>query len=619
LLSRLTRACDCFMTPGHPNYLDFREREKDIWRQRAGIFTVLPTLNALATAYVFTGRTEFADFARDAVVEIMNEGLADVQSQAFGNPHEGWRHGPGHDKGKFAFCMAWVYDTCFDRFSSEQRAQLAEHARDCIAFAEEERTFDYAQIANNRGIAGVMVPVIFGLVLEGEADLGDLEALMTTGVVAIEKYLFLSFDAEGAPFEGPGYAGRIGFVAFLAEMIHRRGGPDLLTNNRFERFLDYLLYELLPGGWSANDLNDARMATGSAAGCLHLMGTDRGALLPWLIRQLDLHPDRIEPRLEDEEWSPGILDLYQVLPFLLHWDDNAPARAPEELGYPASHFFRKRGVASMRTGWDKEDFLVSHFCGPQELYCHRQGDYNHLSLYALGESFLVDAGYGPPFKDMSQPVDRWFGLSSSHNCVLIDGLEQRGVVSSPGWAEGEMLDFATEDAFDTSLGDASSSTGPEHRVRRALRRVAFVRRAPQPFVVVLDVNERDGQPFRAEHLWTTHPENRMEQGKGGFVIFGKQNRCEARVLWPAEPEIRLVDNYGRPQARVSVEAPVSEVVTAFYPCREGESPPEFTCERESEARYRLTCEFGQTTLRLHLAACFSGPMRQPAPTTLEPG
>jgi hypothetical protein len=260
---------------------------------------------------------------------------------------------------------------------------------------------------------------------------------------------------------------------------------------------------------------------------------------------------------------------------------------------------------------------LTHFCGRQELYCHRQGDYNHLSLYALGESFLVDAGYGHPFGDVSKPVNRWFGLTSAHNCVLVDRLEQRGVVESPGWAEGEMLEFAQDRRLDTSLGDASSCTGPDHRVRRSLRRVVFVKGCPTPFVVVLDVNEKDGQEFLAECLWTTDSQNRVELADTGFVIHGKGNRCDARVLWPERAEIALADSMGRPQVRVAVKAPVAEVVTVFCPCRTDDPTPAFSCQREGEGRFWVTCASEGRRSRLYLTACLSQPLRKPVPIRLE--
>ena len=616
MLERLVHACECFLDSSHPQHFDFRERRRELWQQRSGIFAVLPTLNALATAYVFTGREEFAECVRDAVMTIIDEGLADVHSLAYGNTNEGWRHGPGHDKGKFAQAIAWTYDTCSHCFSPEQRARLGDYATESIELAAEHRTFDQAQIANNRGVAGIMVPFIYSLVLEGESELPEVTPLMVNAVVNIERYLFLSFDGDGAPYEGPGYAGRLSFVTWLADAIRRRGGPDLLTNDRFERFLDYLLYELIPGTDSVNDLNDTRIPCGSVAGCLHLMGTESGALLPWLARRLDLHPERTASWLNGEDWEPGDFDLASFLPFLLHWDDDAPVRTPQELGYPLSHCFTTRGVASMRSGWDDDDALVSHFSGRQELYCHRQGDFNHLSFYALGEPFLVDAGYGPPFRELAQPVDRWFGLTSAHNCVLIDGMEQRGVIESPGWAEGRILDFQHSEAFDTSLGDASSCTGPDHRVKRSLRRVAFVRGAPLPFLAVLDVNEKDGEPFLAECLWITDPDATLETDDRGAVIQGKENDCQVCVLWPLDAQISMGESFGRPQLKIAVEERVAEMVTLFCPIRRGETPPVFSCAREAEGQFLVTCDQNGQTVTLRLTAITSGPLRKPVHSEL---
>ena len=616
MLERLVHACECFLDSSHPQYFDFRERRRDLWQQRSGIFTVLPSLNALATAHVFTGREEYAECARDAVMAIIDEGLADTHSLAYGNLNEGWRHGPGHDKGKSAQAVAWIYDTCSEHFSPEQRARLGDYATESIEFAAEHRTFDQAQIANNRGIAGIMVPFIYSLVLEEEAELPEVPPLMVNAAVNIERYLFLSFDGDGAPYEGPGYAGRLPFVVWLAEAIRRRGGPDLLTNDRFERFLEYLLYELIPGTDSVNNLNDARIPCGSVAGCLHLMGSERGALLPWLAQRLDLHPARTANWLDGDDWEPGDFDLASLLPFLLYWDDDAPTRPPQELGYPLSHCFATRGVASMRSGWGDDDALVSHFSGRQELYCHRQGDFNHVSFYALGEPFLVDAGYGPATRDLSQPLDRWFGLTSAHNCVLIDGMEQRGVLESPGWAEGRILDFQHSEAFDTALGDASSCTGPDHRVRRSLRRVAFVRHAPLPFLAVLDVNEKDGEPFLAECLWTTDPDASFEVENRGAVIRGRDSDCQVSVLWPLDAKISVGESFGRPQLKVSVEERVVEIVTLLCPFRRGETPPSLSCVREAEGQFLVACEENGQTARLRLTAITSGPLRKPVPSVL---
>src|SRR6185369_10327124 len=141
---------------------------------------------------------------------------------------------------------------------------------------------------------------------------------------------------------------------------------------------------------------------------------------------------------------------------------------------------------------------------------------------------------------------------------------------SPGWTEGEMLDFQHTKDFDTSLGDASSTTGPDHRVRRSLRRVVLVRKAPKPYVAVVDLNEKDGKPFLAEALWHTHLKNRIEVKGSRFWIRGAKNDCFGQVLWPRNAKLRLTKDHGRPQVRVAVRGKVAEMVTVFCPLRRGE-------------------------------------------------
>lgn len=621
VLTRLREYCADRMDPASPRYLDFREREREIWRIRSGIFTVLPTLNALAAGYAFTGDVAIGDFARDAVMAIIEHGLADVTSQAWGAETRGWRHGPGHDKGKFAQAIAWVYDFCYDRFSDAQRERFAAYARECLQLADEWRRVDWEQVANNRGVRGILGSTWLCLALEGDAAIDGMDRYITEGERALEQYLFLAHDATGAPFEGPGYASCLAFMGAAAEALRRRGGKNLLTNNRFERLPEYLLYELLPGGGYVNNLNDAHYTSGSVTCALPLMGTSRGALLPWLATQLDLHPLRVDEWLGEAVPGGGAPLGENMLYFLRWWRDDAPVREPQELGYPLSRCFAGRGVVSMRTGWGPEDWLVSHYCGRQQPRCHRQGDVNHVSFYALGERFLVDAGYGHIYqvKDTTARLDRWFGETEAHNCMLVNGTGQRGPAYTPGWAEGELLDFQHGEDLDTSLGDASACMGSDHRIRRSLRRCALVRKGPAPFLAVVDVNETDGDPFRAEGLWHTDFANQIDCAGTRFTIRGQRHVCDGEVLWPADAQLTVGDSYGRPQLRVAVEAPVSEIVTVFCPRRDGDERPRFACEREGEGRFRITCASGGESATLLLSAATQGPLREPHAVRLETG
>jgi len=237
----------------------------------------------------------------------------------------------------------------------------------------------------------------------------------------------------------------------------------------------------------------------------------------------------------------------------------------------------------MRTGWGPDDWLLSHFCGRQEAKCHSQGDQNHVAFYAAGERFLVDAGYGNPIADPTKALDRWFSQTSAHNCVMIDDAEQRI------GAHGRMLEFTTNDLYDCSLGDAADCTGIYY-VRRSQRRVVLVR-GDVPFVVILDVNEKDGALFKAQCRWTTDASNSIEVGESHFVIKGRSAQCHAAVLWPCDAEVRLAESGGRPQLRVSASAAVCEMVTAFCPVT-SDAPgwPCFSCSRQGEGQFEISCE-----------------------------
>lgn len=615
ILDRLVEICRHLIDPGSPTYLDFRERRHDRWRQRKGIFHVHPSMRALATAYVFTGEAAFGEAARDCLVAIMEHGLADVPATAYGDKTQGWRHGPGHDKGNIAQACAYVYDFCHDLFSPDQRRQFADYARQSIAYADEFIRSDIDQIANNRGIRGLSVRRWMHLVLEGEADLGEDPAkVWYGGLYQLDTHLFHAFDDQGAPYEGPGYAMSIMAITALAESLRRRTGVNLLNNNRFERLPQYLLYELVPGGGSANNLNDADTPCGRATAFLPLMGTPRGELLPWLARQLDLHPSR------EAEWLDGPPREGmggELLYYLLWWRDDATVRTPAELGYPKSNCFRTRGVASMRTGWEKDAWLVSHFCGRQERRCHRQADYNHVSFYAAGEYFLADAGYGDlagPQKDGITPVNRWYMATDAHNCVMIDGHQFCDVFNTPGWGEGVMLDFQHRDELDTSLGDASACIGPDHSVRRAMRRVVMVRR-PTPFLAVIDLNEKDGSDFEACLQWQTLPGHRIELAAGGFVLRGSERDCRTWVFSPQDLGYEIGDTVGMPHVRIRAKAPVVETVSVFWPMEKGESP-EFACRRVQEGGWEITCRRNGQTSVLTASATVNGPLRKPEEVTL---
>lgn len=559
------------LDPSSPHFLDHQRLEKPFWRSRAGIFVVPPAMQILSLAGAITQEKAFSEAARDVLLAIIDHSLADSASLAWGVTTSGWRHGEGHDKFLLALGVWSVLEFAGDSFAAEDQDKVRKFLEDSLQISLSLTQQDNANVTNNRGVRGLAASALWVLMLDAFAPAANRDAIVSRAWISLEKHLYFAFDAQGAPYEGPAYAGNtLGSLTLVAEILRRAGLPDLLLHRSLERHPRYLAYELVPGQATVNNLNDSHTQCGSVSGCLHRMALPGGEIIGWLARQLDLAPERIS---EGELAHTAAIRDY--VNFLLWWDESIPARSPGELQWPVSAVFPIRGVASHRTGWDSSDILVSHFCGRQEVLCHRQGDQNHVALYMGGERVLVDAGYGDEQKDMSQKMNRWFGLTEAHNCVLIDGLNQRGVLEAPGWGEGEMLEFGNADARSYSVGDASSATGKDHRVRQSLRQVTLHRLESAPVVTILDTNERDGGTFVTEILWHTHPDNRWSIHATGGIIHTKTLDCHVFVFNLRDETFQTFgeDGFGRPRLRVRAESTLSEFATILIPLPQGQPSP----------------------------------------------
>ena len=609
ILAILTAFCDRMVDPKDEHYFNVRKQKKPLER---GI--VEASLVYLSLAYAFTGEKCYGEAARDAAVGMIQGKLA-----------EDFRHGLRgsmhaiQDKGWYALAICTAYDVCYDLFDDEQRKLFIAHALENIDLAENPEVFfnDARFLMNNRGMAAFIGCFgFYPLALEGETKFKHDEYL-NEAINAAEVYLHMAFDQDGVSYEGPAYGKILGFVYCFARMLQRSGRTNLLRNSRFEQYVNYMLYEMLPGGYACNNLNDADESEGTVGPSLLLMGTKRGAVIPWLARQLDLHPRRMARNRKN---LIDHFETFAVLCTLLEWDDSAPVRTPEELGYPLSRLFPQRGIASMRTGWGDQDILISHRCGFEMYTMHKQSDQNHLALYALGEKFLVDEGYGHgehvvPNDQKNHPNWRYYGAADVHNTVLFDGLDQRGNQRTTGWAEGRIIDWQHTDEFDTSLGDAAGAYGPDHTIDRALRRVVFVRDTAHPFVIVIDnmVVDPDGREHDFEALWRTAPGNQIKVNGKKFTILGKQNDCHCVVLYPSDAELKVVTHYNLPQLRAKTRTVRFEMVTVLAPGRRSEEAPSFSLERHDEGDFTITVKDGAAKHIIRAGTQTEGPLRSAMP------
>jgi hypothetical protein len=623
VLARLKTMCERLLDPNDAIYLDYRERVKPMWRERKGIFTWHPSLSLLAFGYAFTGDERYGVAARDALIVTIENDLADVEAQCYGNSYRGWRREPGHDKFNYAWSACNVYDLCYELFSEEQRQTFIEHALESIAIIKDDKLLlsqDIGQTISNRGGRGLLA--VFGLwplAIEGDVELPEIEEYLVSATISAESYLHVSFDQDGACFDGPSYGSVLNHVYYFSRMLARSGRADLLRGRRWREYSHHLVHEILPGGYTLNNLNDCSTPCGTVAPVLFLMGSAEGAVIPWLARQLDLHPCRIEEA--DDDVGSALFDVASPL-FLMNWRDDVPTKTPQELGYPLSRLFSQRGIASMRTGWEENDYLVSHRCGKEMFRMHKQSDQNHLALYALGEKFLVDEGYGQSdfnrMASMSETVNRYFGRSDVHNTVLIDGRGQNGNQIDVGWAEGRLIDFQHTSQFDTSLGDAGAAYGKDHTIESAMRRTVFVRAAEHPFLIVIDnLCVGDGVAHVYEVLWRTARDNRIETDKGTFRIIGQSSDCYGRVLFPDEAELETRVHFNLPQLRVKTRGATLKMVTVFVPLARGEVPPHFECQPTEQGDFHLTVRDGAMRHLIQAGTRTSQPLGTPLPIYYE--
>lgn len=625
ILKQLVTWCEKFLDPKDSEYFDFRERRRPIWKEREARMIWEPAVHMLSFAHAFTGDKRYGETARDAIMNAIETRLSDMRCRSLNTDYLGWRRGPihQHDKGMHAWAVCHAYDLCHDGFTEAQRARVRDYIFESIRIADEPEVLrvDTQAKTNNRGMrAFVGVRGFYHLLLEEDVDMPRRDIYLTQALSAADAYLHSAFDQDGVCYEGASYANSASFVYAFARAMERSGRPGLLRQPFWEKYLASQLYELIPSGGKLNNLNDCDEMCGSVQPGMFLMNTGKGAVVPWLARNLDLHPWRREQVKADP-----INSLFNLmLPmWLWEWREDLPVRHPRDLGYPLSHLFPQRGIASMRTGWDQGDLLLSHKCGLEPFGQHRQSDQNHVALYALGENFLVDEGYGrPDAKDEKGKAapPRYYSRANVHNLVLVDGKEPNPLLPLGSVAGGRIVDWLHRSQFDTSLGDATANFTMDMAVERALRRVVLVRDTPHPFAIVIDevIVDGSGRPHDFQVLWRTAKGNRITVEGREFVIAGVKNDCRGRVLYPADGVRMPVSvHFGKDQLRATHRAATLEMVTVFVPVKRGEKGPEFTCQRQGAGMFIIHVRDGEAKHVIQAGTRREGPLATPAETVVK--
>ena len=570
LLDHAVRYCERYQDPADALYFDFRERRNMYWRTRRGNFMVPSHMGALALVGWLAERRDFLETARDALLVVIEERLADQelppdppQKQSY----PGWRRNHGHDAGKYFFQLGFLYDTLQHLMTAEQRRTVLAHAQESMEIGRESVPRALQGLANNRGGRFMVGLCVLAAAVRDEPGIdGDPAAdLADWGPVVLDEAVRWAFGRDGGTFEGNSYGpSALTFYLLGAQAFARFCGRDLRRDVRFARVADYLTHELVMPRGFFNNFNDCHK--GQTAHVLIYAGCrrDRPAAL-WTWDQA-LGDDGSPYSVTAESFHATD---FPAIPWSLLWVADEPkAQRPEACGYARARHFRERGMVSMRTGWSAEDMHVSMFSGRQSRTCHRQSDQNQVTVYALGEHFLIDPGYTVTDPATGETVRA--GGPEAHNAVWIDGKGQHGPHDGVGWPEGRIAAFENGDDFAYVLADARECYGPHGTIARAERHLYFSRRGDaDPYLIWIDDLEVDetGEEHEFALSLLTAPGNAFAEEGGRVCVRAPGAVMDVHVALPDDPALDY-GFYGEyPRLRMATRAARGRFVMLLHPRR----------------------------------------------------
>jgi len=280
-------------------------------------------------------------------------------------------------------------------------------------------------------------------------------------------------DDDGGWHEGVAYwASYMTKVVWWFQASNSALGIDGLKKPFFARIGDFPLYIAPPG---SPNMGFADQSSGTP-------GSSWGGLLGYFVRASAGRPEGGHGgywRWWAERW--GMRDESGVLGFLqaTNLPPKPAAKPPTDL--PSSKIFHGIGVASLHTNLldSRKDAHFLFKSSPFGSRSHGHNPQNSFLLNAYGEALLTTCVY----RDLhgSKFHYQWAQATVAHNAVLVDG---EGQLRRSALPLGRIVDESLSPALDYIDGDATPAY--DGRLKRARRRVAFVKDAPTPFLVVYD-------------------------------------------------------------------------------------------------------------------------------------
>lgn len=204
-----------------------------------------------------------------------------------------------------------------------------------------------------------------------------------------------------------------------------------------------------------------------------------------------------------------VIDWYDddVLEYIISYGERGTKPDWTSRSFPSSL------VTTMRADWSKTaPYLFTNVRGGGQ---HGHADYNGIVLSAYNRILLTDAGKFT--YESTDPYRVYAQSTKAHNTVMINDTNQRKITADDGEkfenANGAVLDFATNSAFDYLLQSSTSYSGFDHR-----RSITFIK--PNIFIVSDRIDPTDTtKQNNYKQLWHMLPGAGLEISEDSRTVY----------------------------------------------------------------------------------------------------
>ncbi|MBI2192213.1 MAG: heparinase II/III family protein [Planctomycetes bacterium] len=576
LWGKLEEFCRNVMTPGSPNHVDYEERKRDeLWRDTGRNWTLMISSEHLGWAYRISGDRSYGEYAKGIMLTIARSRHGWRPRRCnYGWPYKGWLNDNSLDLGHSTLSSAITYDLLHDLFSPQERQEMADYFEPFFFRLASWRYDAVLTLPTNSPLIGFSGVGLLALSL-ADAYPPERRSILDEAVRWARAFITAGLDRtiqeDGCSVEGSAYASAsLHYMALFCEGLRRVCGVNLFQHPTWQRHPRYLISELLPGGGAFNNFNDNNI--GEALTAFWLFSA-RGSDNPC--------GTYIWEHFHGPRGSGKLIETFAVeIPYVLLCRNPATTdTTPQEIGIEPVQHFDQIDHLVMRTGWDADDLHVTFQCtpyGPWAATSHTQADRLNFTLYAKGERFAIDSGYGMIFIPGSSQVHRMGRKGESHNQVIVDGQGQAFGPTKPAPSrqmtgesfapDGARIErWAKRGEWVWAIGEATAFYA---NLRTAKRAIVTRLTKHSPLVLVVDWILPEPGEHDFDFLLHSEQGNRFEiSGDGSVRLAGCRRQGSVTIRQVASQEVHLRQDewLDHPRLIASSRGPYLLFLTAIGP------------------------------------------------------